>query len=445
MRSWDNLLNAQRFRPTTKQPLDARNEYERDYDRIVFCSAFRRLQDKAQVFPLERGDFVRTRLTHSFEVASLARSIGVDVARKLFERKLVEENYDIKFGNILSSASLIHDIGNPPFGHAGEKAISKWFDKYFVNGTKGLSYAEIRDFTQFEGNAQALRIVCRLQYLLDEYGLNLTYATLASLVKYPRASDQVDATRGSYYKKYGYFQSEKDRFVVIAEQTGLNGSRHPLTFLLEAADDIAYSAADVEDGVKKGALDFHQLVEILDNGLQSAEDRELIYSLIKTCDSLKEQSYPEPESTAVQVFRIRAQSRMLRSVIKVFLDNYEKIMTGEFDTDLISQSDSNNLYSILKNKIGFEYVYCSREVYKFEIVGDRVISNLLELFVPAMMGESALDKKLGKLISPNFVHVLEKWSPQDNYHRLRLVTDFIVGMTDSYALSLYQDLTGVKL
>ena len=449
MFDWHKLLSSKRFSGTRKDKEDRRTEYERDHDRIIYCSAFRRLQDKAQVFPLERKDFVRTRLTHSLEVSTLSRSLGVEVARALSDRLKKDETYDDSFGDILSSVALIHDLGNPPFGHFAEEAIGNWFAEYFKNHSHELEDSA-KEFTDFEGNAQTFRIVSRLQVLTNDYGLNLTFATFSSLLKYPRASYEIDEKKGASYEKYGYFESERERFHQIIEQTGLKIGekvcRHPLAFLLEAADDIAYSAGDVEDGFKKGVLSWEELVSVLEENLPS-DDKSLI-ALKDTEKRLRDEGRPEPRYNAVQFFRITSQGEMLRACVKVFINNFEDIMCGSFDKNLLKISDAAGLYGVLKKKLGRERVYVSEEVLRQEIVANKVISGLLEMFVPALLSDSYEnprnhDGKLYQLISQNFRKIFES-EERTQYNRLRLVTDYISGMTDSYAMESYQKLYGFR-
>lgn len=452
MRSWDNLLNDDRFKPTEKLEDDLRLEFERDYDRIVYSSGFRRLQDKAQVFPLEQHDFVRTRLTHSLEVSCLARSLGVDVARNLYKMGATKENFDSKFGNILASIALVHDLGNPPFGHFGEKSISRWFDNYFneKHNKHIINKKEKNDFISFEGNAQTFRILTKLQFLRDLHGLNLTYATLASLMKYPRNSSEVKKTKGVSFKKFGYFISEEETFKTVAEKTSLNGFRHPLAFLLEAADDIAYAAADVEDALKKGVLKWEELIAILSAELASSEkDKKRLEKIINRHKEFKDNNFPESELNAMQLLRIDLQGRMMRACVKVFVDNIEQILEGSFDESLIEKSEAANIYNVLVNKIGVEHIYVSERILTLEVVGNKVIDSLLSMFVEAVRSNDYLDKrtldgKLFSMFSPTFVHIFNT-TTKTMYNRLQLVTDFISGMTDSYALELYQKLNGVRV
>ncbi|HCA4054136.1 TPA: dNTP triphosphohydrolase, partial [Listeria monocytogenes] len=255
---WTTLLNRETIsRKRNPGNGDLRNAFENDYQRIILSASFRRLQDKTQVFPLEKNDFIRTRLTHSLEVSTIAKSMGTLVGSQIVERNIdpsfTEQNIR-ELSDLLASAGLLHDIGNPPFGHFGETAIRQWFAKELPTlkiddiSINSLLEKQMRnDFLHFEGNAQVLRVVTKLHQLFEtSYGMNLTSATLNSFVKYPVNSLQINKTHIKS-KKMGYFYSEKDIFEKITEQTGTNGNRHPVTFLLEAADDISYLIADLED------------------------------------------------------------------------------------------------------------------------------------------------------------------------------------------------------
>ncbi len=267
----------------------------------------------------------------------------------------------------------------------------------------------------------------------------MTYGTLASLLKYPRSSAEVRKENGASFKKYGYFASEKQMFDSVAEKTGLYGHRHPLAFLLEAADDIAYSAGDLEDGFKKGVLTWEDLLSILETKLQNDNDKQLIEVLKKG----------ENRYDAVQLFRIKIQGKMLTDTAKIFVDNIKSIMNGVFDKNLLECSESADLHKVLKNEIGLKKVYASEEVVEQEIVSSKVIDGLLDMFVEALMSGKYQDPKtkegkLYSLISPNFKNIFKK-TDKSPYHKLRLVTDYISGMTDSYALALYQKFWGYRI
>ena len=267
---WSTLLSARRMRESSRKPADFRSEFEKDYHRIIGSASFRRLQDKTQVFPLDKSDFIRTRLTHSLEVSSFGKSLGQNIGENILTYRK-----DAGFApcmkedicNILQCAGLIHDIGNPPFGHFGEIAIREWFERnlpvmeYFGTPIAEILTPQMReDLYHFEGNAQALRLVTKLHYLVDENGMNLTYALLNTIIKYPVPSTGIDSTSGNIKdKKMGYYLAEEDIFKEITKETGAFTNRHPLTYILEAADDLAYKTADIEDAFVKGYISYYTL------------------------------------------------------------------------------------------------------------------------------------------------------------------------------------------
>lgn len=282
---WSTLLSPRRERESSEKyrSSDLRSEFEKDYHRIIGSASFRRLQDKTQVFPLDKSDFIRTRLTHSMEVSSLAKSLGQNIGESILVHKkdssfTVQMKEDIC--NILQCAGLIHDIGNPPFGHYGEAAIREWFERnlplltYHGTSLEELLEPQMReDFYHFEGNAQALRLVSKLHFLVDENGMNLTYALLNTIIKYPVASTKIHPESGDIReKKMGYYYADRELFEDIVSETGAGNHRHPLTFILEAADDIAYKTADIEDAFVKRFLTYHSLRDEL-RKLQNREKK----------------------------------------------------------------------------------------------------------------------------------------------------------------------------
>ncbi|MEK3884965.1 dGTP triphosphohydrolase [Paenibacillus sp. PL2-23] len=390
---WDDLLCEKRFREHSQvtAQTDGRNAFENDYSRVVFSSAVRRLQDKAQVFPLDNSDFVRTRLTHSIEVSALERSIGVSVENELIKNRsyLFDEKHRGKLGALLSTVGLLHDLGNPPFGHFGEAVIQKYFRKWLENGNgEGLTEAEKGDLIHFEGNAQSFRLAHKLQYLIDENGFNLTYATLASLLKYPRSSIEGNKKSGkASYKKFGYFQSEHSSFSEIQNCTGIKEFRHPLAFLLEAADDIAYSAADIEDGLKKKVLNYEILKTTLGQYLDfSCEKERKIYEKFEEYYCDVHPNYTDKSELAIQRFRIYAQGFMIDSVVKTFNEQQHQILDGTFDEDIILASKARNLRLAFKH-LANEYIFKDKSIILKELVGQQVISGLLDLFVGAVTSE----------------------------------------------------------
>ena len=449
------LLTPKRFRDSSviKDPTDGRNSFDNDYSRIVLSSHFRRLQDKAQVFPLEQCDFVRTRLTHSIEASCFARGLGLGVEQKLFKSKLITQDYAGQIPSVLSVAGLIHDIGNPPFGHFGEETIKSYFSK--LNDPENnlpeavafrkLEAQEIHDFLNFDGNVQGFRILRKLGLASDEFSYNLTYPVLSTIIKYPYSSTDGNNKSGKHcQKKFGFFKSEEADYNTIIDTLGLTKNhRHPLTYLLEAADDIAYSVSDIEDGYKLGIIDLRIIKKAFAdcksflNGLKSDESNMDLY---------------------IQRLRIKAQKHMLIEVTKTFNAQINSIVKGEFDKDLIESSNAKNVRAAFK-KLG-TYNFSHSTVLKRELLGNEVISYLIDLFTSALFSPNLLgpdgkidrkskESKIFALISNNYVSVACSGHsgplPTDNYKKFMLITDYISGMTDSYALNLYQELTGRKL
>lgn len=465
MLNWEQLLCSDRQRETTTDNLPHRNEFDKDYERIIYSSSLRRLQDKAQVFPLQRNDFTRTRLTHSLEVASLGRSLAWSIGEWLHNEKDVFKDFmEIKqLASLVEVSCLVHDLGNPPFGHYGEDIIRNWFEKWFAtpeyrtaeNEYGKLTEQQECDFLLFEGNAQAIRILSRLQFLNDQYGANFTYATLATLMKYPWASNN---SKAKEKKKFGYFQAEEELYNKIKENVGIDECRHPATFLVEAADDMAYLTADIEDAVKKGVFDWE--TEYQKMKIEFEEKYPKLFSKLEVYrkDALDNQ-VPDKNLIDVQNFKVRVQGIIFMEVVDAFKENYEEIMNCNFNKELIYVSKAKDLAEYLK-KLARREVFSNKEVLTLELVGDRVITDLLSLFVTAVTnvktGEKSKTKneKLVHLISKNFRHIQKidsngnpsiEFKDLNLYHRLMLVTDFISGMTDGYAVNLHQELLGVKL
>lgn len=450
---WIKILADKRFRKqSTVNSKDGRDAFENDYSRLISSAPIRRLQDKTQVFPLEKSDFVRTRLTHSLEVSSIARSMGKSVEALLLEKKLFPSELKGQLASLLASAGLIHDLGNPPFGHFGEKAIQAFFKNYFETDSHGLSTQEIADFTNFDGNVQTLRILRRLYFLIDENGYNLTYPTLHSIVKYPCSSAKdlsMVNPNDVKYKKFGFFCSEAEDFKEITSALELNYNRHPATFLLEAADDIAYSSADIEDAVKLGALDYHTIREIFEPFADSAEGKDLLTKFDNTYSELVGTSL-DVNDIAIQRFRISLQTILISAVIDEFVEHYEEIMNGTYTTELLKGCKAAKLKKgmdelqrvVLKNK----------RIINIELAGWNVLDGLLSEYIPACLSadfKNDSKTKEGRLyltISSSYRYLYEthnKYS-KENYKRIQLIIDFISGMTDNYALELYQRLKGIR-
>ena len=471
--NWKNILCEDRIRQFSKSTSsrDLRTEFEKDYHRIISSAAFRRLQDKTQVFPLDKNDYVRTRLTHSLEVSSFARSLGQSVGQSIINNKLSKDfSYEQResISDILECAGLIHDIGNPPFGHFGESAIQDWCKNNFVKLTfkekkidEILSDEQKNDFYHFEGNAQALRVVSKLHFLVDENGMNLTKALLSTIIKYPVNSTGIDKHSGNIRtKKMGYFDADKDIFENVDASVGSNGNRNPLTYLLEAADDIAYLTADIEDSLKKGMISLDTLILEINKRISKSQNKEAadfanqcLEKLNKKYEKATDKNLSEPDVYAIENWMVIVQGQVLQLVTDCFVDNYESIMAGTFAKSLIEGSKASLLMDILGD-IAFKYTFTSKPIYKLEIAADTILNFLLDKFMKAVLYYdtdeklSVVDKKIISMISRDYMHIYHYYSEGKSesdrlYLRLLLVTDYICGMTDSFAKNLYQEFNGL--
>ncbi|MCA9250640.1 MAG: dNTP triphosphohydrolase [Phycisphaerales bacterium] len=441
-------------------PTDHREQFERDFDRAVFSTPVKRLQDKAQVFPLEVHDAVRTRLTHSLEVSSVARGLGIAAGKWLLAQKFIEPVQMRSVEAIAATCGLLHDLGNPPFGHSGEDAIREWFkdrhdqDPADFRKQLGEDDQRVQDFLQFEGNAQTLRLVAKLQILADYYGLNLTYGTLAALCKYSAPSHEVDKVGDdAARKKPGYFASENELIASIRAETGMGDQRNPITFLVEAADDIVYSVADVEDAVKKDVLTWAELMELLgDKTLAPVAE-----ALKRTQSILKSDGSGDPveelrDDVCASAFRTGVIGVVVKSVNQAFVQHHESIMDGSFKKDLTSVCSAEPLVSRLKT-IGKKHVYCTTSTLKLELMGRRVIRELMDVFWEGVEQLSPDEPpkpfrfpgKIATLLSDNYRRAFRRARGKhpdvpETYHRFQLLTDYVCGMTDSFAKRLHAEL-----
>lgn len=465
---WNTLLCQERIRPYRKEASgsDLRTEFEKDYHRIIGSASFRRLQDKTQVFPLDQSDFIRTRLTHSLEVSSFCKSLGQNVSQKIIQLNLDEQFGEVQKAavcDILQCAGLIHDIGNPPFGHFGETAIQDWFVRHLPRMVyEGRPLDQIltqqmqADFCHFEGNAQALRLVTKLHYLVDEHGMNLTKALLGTIIKYPVSSLGINRASGNIReKKMGYFYADREAFEDIQRSNGTYGCRHPLAFLLEAADDIAYKTADIEDAMKKGCLSYQKLVEELRECLDGATEQctQMIDWLEKRYEKAVRIGYEKPETYAIQNWVISVQGQMIACATAGFVEHYREIMDGTYGKDLFCGTYGKPMMDALGD-IAYRYAFCSKPIIKLELGADAVFDFLLDKFTDAILYYdterrlSAVQSKMVSLISDNHMRIYRICSEgrsreEKLYLRLLLVTDYISGMTDSFAKRLYQELNGI--
>ena len=466
---WEQLLSTKRPREAVakpKQKEDLRSEFEKDYHRIIGSASFRRLQDKTQVFPLDKSDFIRTRLTHSLEVSSYGKSLGQNIGEYILTY-IKDPNFTWKdkeeICNILECAGLIHDIGNPPFGHFGESVIRDWFKrnlpimKFKGETVENLLTEQMReDFYHFEGNAQALRLVTKLHYLVDEHGMNLTYALLHTIVKYPVSSVGIDKTTGNIKdKKMGYYYADKDIFESIVKETGTDGKRHPLTFILEAADDIAYKTADIEDAYVKGFISYYQLKEEL-RQLQESEPENPFKPLDKLehkYESGVKRGVSYPEEYAVKNWIVQAQGFLFNCATYGFTSNYNAIMEGTYGKDIFCGTYGEGLMHLLGD-MAYRRVFTTPSIYKMEVAESVIMDFLMDKFVKAVLYYDTdvklndIDKRVVSFISENYKSAYHKQAEGKDeneklYLRLLLVTDYICGMTDSYAKRLYQELNAV--
>lgn len=473
--NWEQLLSTKRSRGSSNKNkylknTDLRSEFEKDYHRIIGSASFRRLQDKTQVFPLDKSDFIRTRLTHSLEVSSFAKSLGQNIGENIllykkdpgFTPRMKED-----ICSILQCAGLIHDIGNPPFGHFGELAIREWFErnlpalKFHGEPIDQILTERMReDLYHFEGNAQALRLVSKLHFLVDEHGMNLTYALLNTIVKYPVASDEIDPKSENIKdKKLGYYLADENIFREIQEATGTNGRRHPLTFILEAADDIAYKTADIEDAFIKGFISYQKLLEELTElQVMYGKSDANAFNPARLLDELylrgKDKHVEDPEEYAIKNWIVRVQGFLINCATYGFTSNYNEIMAGRYEHDLFYHTFAEKLMDMLGD-LAFREVFTSDTIYRMEVAEATMIDYLMDRFVSAVIKYDDKEEKMGTLdirmvsfISSNYKNAYHfqaqgKSDEERLYLRLLLVTDYICGMTDSYAKRLYQELKAI--
>lgn len=453
--NWADLLCAERRRRSTIRG-DFRAEFERDFDRAIFSTPVKRLQDKAQVFPLEPHDAVRTRLTHSLEVSSVARGLAVAVSKWLLGEGRIKHGDDRSIEAIAATCGLIHDLGNPPFGHSGEEAIRYWFEHHIGeselnDGLKVKQY--VQDFLNFEGNAQSLRLVSKLQVLADFNGLNLTFGTLSASCKYTAASHEADREGADHArKKPGYFASEEAVVQEIRSRTGTGGARNPITFLVEAADDAVYSVADIEDAVKKGVVSWSAVRDALENTKAAVVD-DAIHGMKNILEAGRPGVPPNlPDDIYAAAFRTSVIGIVTRAVVEEFKKHYHSIMLGQYPHELVEKCSAYPLVKALKT-FGRERVYCTPSNLKLELMGREVICDLMDVFyegVKSLPADRPPDTrrfpgKIGALLSRNYRDVfrdsMEKMQElPEHYHRFRLLTDYVCGMTDTFAKRLHAEL-----
>lgn len=439
MMQWDQLLSGRRFgMEEYHERKHERTDFQRDYDRLIFSSPFRRLQNKTQVFPLPGSIFVHNRLTHSLEVSCVGRSLGNNVAKGLMEKYPSGSVNFPEIGSIVSAACLAHDMGNPPFGHSGERAISAYFQE--GNGLKWKKQVKKeenrwQDFSHFEGNANAIRLLTHQFVGRRKGGFALTYSTLASIVKYPYSSE-LAGKKG----KFGFFESEEVDYIRIASDLGIIRQnenptkyvRYPLVYLVEAADDICYQVMDIEDAYKLRLITKEETIGLLLNFFPN--------------DKL-----PHMERVMGMVDDTNEKIAYLRSCIigllvdecsRIFLENEEKLLCGEFTTPLIKLINSKALQAYeICSEVAYAKIYKAKEVLDIELAGYRIFGSLMDCLLDAIMNQGHAYSKL--LLN----RIPEQYNTQESstYGKIQCILDYISGMTDVYALDLYRKITGMSL
>ena len=441
--NWEQLLSLKKHGDTEIRKRAEQDEtrlgFEVDYDRIIFSSAFRSLQDKTQVIPLSKTDFIHTRLTHSLEVSVVGRTLGRRVGKVLLERhpKLKELGYTFNdFGAIVAAASVTHDIGNPPFGHSGEKAIGEYFKT--GNGLQyknQLSDLEYQDLIDFEGNANGFKILTESREGVFG-GLRLSYATLGAFIKYPKESLPKKPTNHIVDKKYGFFQSEKEAFLDVAtdlglqkkESNGISYYRHPLAYLVEAADDICYTIIDFEDGINLGLID---------------EDYALEYMIMLVKDAIDSKKYHSLQHTKDRISYLRALAIgvLINEAVTIFLDNEEAILNGSFNKGLLDkckyEAQINDILNISADKI-----YNSKDVVEKEVAGYKIIADLLDVFVTALNNKYNGTQSNYDILVLNLLPDEYRQEKEMLYDRVMQICSYVSGLSDSFAIRLFKKIKG---
>lgn len=436
---WNTLISAKRFglEEFHRERHENRSEFQRDYDRLVFSAPFRRLQNKTQVFPLPGSIFVHNRLTHSLEVSCVGRSLGNDVSKAILARRPeLQHTYLPEIGSIVSAACLAHDLGNPPFGHSGERAISTYFSEGKGMDLRAhLTPEQWEDLTHFEGNANAFRLLTHQFEGRRKGGFVLTYPTLASIVKYPFSSSLAGEK-----PKFGFFTTEEEGFRRIAEELGmkklsdapLRYARHPLVYLVEAADDICYQMMDIEDAHKLKILTSQETQELLLAYFTDERKEHMLKTLEIVSDVNEQTAY----------LRSSVIGLLISECTEAFLNNEAKILEGEFEGSLIRHI-SEQPAAAYKHcaDVSMRKIYRSRDVLDIELAGFRIISTLLELMIDAVRSpEKAYSQLLINRVSGQY-----NIKAPALYERIQAVLDYISGMTDVYALDLYRKINGNSL
>lgn len=445
---WEQLLSLKRFGDNNKRLRKEEDEtrlgFEVDYDRVIFSAAFRSLQDKTQVIPLSKTDFVHTRLTHSLEVSVVGRSLGRIAGKRILEKHpSLSEIHGYRFndfGAIVAAAALAHDIGNPPFGHSGEKAIGEYFQNGNGKRFKGeLTNKEYQDILDFEGNANGFKLLTESRKGVDG-GLRLSYATLGAFMKYPKESLPKKPSRHIADKKFGVFQSDVDSFKEVARELGListaNGedvgfSRHPLTFLVEAADDICYTIIDFEDGINLGLIpeDFalEYLIKLVKDSINIKKYNKLVYM-----------------EDRMSYLRALAINTLISDAIATFVENEEAILKGEFDVSLMEKSRFKaQIQDILS--LSVQKIYRSQEVIEKEIAGYKIISDILEVYITALIRQKEGNSSNYDLLMISTLPEFYRDTTGSTYSILLNACCYVASLSDSAAVHIHNKIMGKQL
>lgn len=451
--NWNDIVSTSRT-GLKEKPAVIRTEYQKDFDRLIFSSGFRRLQNKTQVFPLPGSTFVHNRLTHSLEVASVGRSlgsmIGAEIAKSSDVKAEMKDFYNYELSAVIASACLAHDIGNPAFGHSGEKAIWNYFVENADEQIEGVKLKEYfsddewMDLTTFEGNANGIRVLTSKFNGKSEGGLMLTYTTIASMLKYPCESKAID-DKFKHRSKYGFFQAEKETVMQICDELKmikesekpLIYKRHPFVFITEAADDICNLIIDYEDAHRVGILSYKEVSDDFLSILKCNSNQQQMERVNKRLTEIAD------DNEKLGYLRAKCINALTEQSAKAFTDNIPAILKGEFNKSLFGVVKEN--CTILKaiQKTSTERIYNHRTVVEIEIAGYNVMSELLDLLIPATIKKkpSKKDEKALLLIPNQFKHTQEA----KTYERVLSVLDFVSGMTDPFATELYRKISGIEI
>lgn len=411
-----------------------RSDFQRDYDRLIFSSPFRRLQNKTQVFPLPGSIFVHNRLTHSLEVSSVGRSLGHEIALSLRQRHGDSDGIFDNIRDIVAAACLCHDLGNPPFGHSGEKTISSFFSEGAGQWIgEIISGRQWTDLIHFEGNANSFRLLTHQFKGRRNGGMAMTYSTLASVVKYPYTSEHA-GNRG----KFGFFESEDEIYRRVATALGIpepepgRFARHPLVYIVEAADDICYQIMDIEDAHKLRILDTRMVTELFLGFFDSTKRGKMERNMSRLDDPNEKVAY----------MRSIVIGALVEDCARVFLENENAILNGEFEGGLLQSADKM-LHEAYDNcaETAATRIYCSPEVQDIEIAGNRILNYLMKVLVDAVISP---ERHTSRLVL-NMIPKQYDTSSETAYAKIQSVLDHVSGMTDIYALDLYRKLNGHSL